>query len=164
MVAVAETAAGTAMEWSAAEAEGQKEFDKFTKESAVNQAQLKKDVEHKEKKKTEEAEKDSKKAALRASTAGPVIATPVAINVEVKSDDKPGWSRTGVGGSSSAADPFPSRGVEMKSEDKGAPAAGWSWTGNSNAADPYPKALQLTAVEDGRIEPHLFEVPGHAVA
>ena len=24
--------------------------------------------------------------------------------------------------------------------------------------------LQLAAVEDGRIEPHLFEVPGHAVA
>ena len=35
----------------------------------------------------------------------------------------------------------------MKSEDKGAPAAGWSWTGNSNAADRFPKALQLTAVE-----------------
>merc|ERR1719191_1754374 len=38
---------------SAAEAEGQKEFAKFTKESAVNQAEMKKDVEHKEKKKTD---------------------------------------------------------------------------------------------------------------
>jgi chromosome segregation ATPase len=38
---------------SAAESEGQEEFAKFTKESAVNQAQLKKDVEHKEKKKSE---------------------------------------------------------------------------------------------------------------
>ena len=38
---------------SAAESEGQQEFAKFTKESAVNQAQLKKDAEHKEKKKTE---------------------------------------------------------------------------------------------------------------
>jgi chromosome segregation ATPase len=38
---------------SAAEAEGQKEFKKFSKESAVNHAQLAKDVEHKEKKKTE---------------------------------------------------------------------------------------------------------------
>merc|ERR1719313_3185878 len=38
---------------SAAEAEGEGEFAKFTKESAVNQAELKKDVEHKEKKKTD---------------------------------------------------------------------------------------------------------------
>jgi chromosome segregation ATPase len=38
---------------SAAEAEGEQEFKKFTKESAVNQAQLTKDVEHKEKKKTD---------------------------------------------------------------------------------------------------------------
>merc|ERR1719482_487852 len=38
---------------SAAEAQSQQEFDKFSKASAINQAQLNKDVEHKEKKKTE---------------------------------------------------------------------------------------------------------------